>query len=565
MDLHEISLRLQEGNAKAVRSLVMQAVSEGIPAQDILQKGLLDGMSVVAEQFKNNEIFVPEVLVIARAMNRGMSILKPLMVPKDTEYVGRVCVGTVCGDLHDIGKNLVKLMMEGQGLEVIDLGTDVPAETFVKTAVERDCQVICCSALLTTTMIVMEDVVRECEKAGIRDKVKIMIGGAPVTETYCRQIGADAYTPDASSAAAKALEFCRAQNRSALTHRERMELTFAHREGDRVPVYPILGGVCRKLVGADYPTWSTDPVVCADSFLAAADRYDLDCLITMIDLSVECDAWGQKLIYPMNEAAHPDYDNVLIRKVSDYGKIVRADYRKSSRMMMQLEVCRRLVKEKKGEMPVIAFVFGPLGTLSMMRNPRDLFLDLYDAPEAVRHATWCVAETLSDYAAALCDAGVDAIMWDTLYASASIMSKEMWRNTEGGPMKMLAQTVRDHGCVNMIHNCGRKCYFDAQIEAVGPAAISFLYPPDDCADYAECKAKYGDRLTLMGAVMPSHAIIGTDEQWDEQCREQIDAMAAGGGFILATGCEYPANASLDRLSRMIEIAKNYGRYGEKLQ
>jgi len=114
--------------------------------------------------------------------------------------------------------------------------------------------------------------------------------------------------------------------------------------------------------------------------------------------------------------------------------------------------------------------------------------------------------------------------------------------------------------MNMIHNCGQRIYFDAQIEAVDPVAISFLYPPDDCADYAECKAKYGDRVALIGAVTPANAVIGTDEEWDEQCRSQIDAMAAGGGFMLATGCEYPANATFDRAQRMIDIAKTYGAY-----
>lgn len=126
------------------------------------------------------------------------------------EAIGKVCIGTVKGDLHDIGKNLVKMMMEGKGLEVVDLGTDVDPETYVKTAIDQNCQIICCSALLTTTMPVMEAVVKEAEKAGIRDKVKIMIGGAPVTEAFCRQIGADKYTPDAASAADTAVAFCRA-------------------------------------------------------------------------------------------------------------------------------------------------------------------------------------------------------------------------------------------------------------------------------------------------------------------------------------------------------------------
>ena len=208
MDLQEISLQLQAGKAKIVKTLVQQAIDEGIPAQKILEEGLLAGMNVVGVKFKNNEVFVPEVLVAARAMNQGANLLKPLLMESGVKTSGKVCIGTVQGDLHDIGKNLVKMMMEGKGLEVIDLGTDVAPETYVRTAIEENCRIICCSALLTTTMGVMADVVKAAEEAGIRDKVKIMIGGAPVTEAFCQQVGADAYTPDATSAAEKAVEFC---------------------------------------------------------------------------------------------------------------------------------------------------------------------------------------------------------------------------------------------------------------------------------------------------------------------------------------------------------------------
>ena len=207
--LTEISANLQIGKAKVVKELVEQAIAQGIPAKDILEQGLLSGMGVVGEKFKNNEIFVPEVLVAARAMNTGAQLLKPLLAEQGVAASGKACIGTVKGDLHDIGKNLVKMMLEGKGLEVVDLGTDVSPETFVQTAIDQDCQIICCSALLTTTMGVMADVVKEAEKQGVRDKVKIMIGGAPVTDAYCKQIGADAYTPDAASAADVAIEFCK--------------------------------------------------------------------------------------------------------------------------------------------------------------------------------------------------------------------------------------------------------------------------------------------------------------------------------------------------------------------
>ena len=208
MDLQEISLQLQAGKAKIVKTLVQQAIDEGYPAQQILEEGLLSGMNIIGVKFKNNEVFVPEVLVAARAMNQGAALLKPLLARDGVKASGRVCIGTVQGDLHDIGKNLVKMMMEAKGLEVIDLGIDVAPETYIKTAIEENCQVICCSALLTTTMGVMADVVKAAEAAGIRDKVKIMVGGAPVTGEFGDQVGADAYAPDATSAAEAAAAFC---------------------------------------------------------------------------------------------------------------------------------------------------------------------------------------------------------------------------------------------------------------------------------------------------------------------------------------------------------------------
>ncbi len=205
--LEEISEQLQAGKAKIVKQLVQQAIDEGLGAKEILDDGLLSGMDIIGAKFKANEIFVPEVLVAARAMNQGAAILKPLLKEAGAENVGKVILGTVQGDLHDIGKNLVKMMMEGKGLEVIDLGTDVAPETYVQAVKDHeDCHVIGCSALLTTTMAVMEQVVKAFEEAGMRDQVKIMVGGAPVTAEFCEKIGADVYTPDAATAAEEAVK-----------------------------------------------------------------------------------------------------------------------------------------------------------------------------------------------------------------------------------------------------------------------------------------------------------------------------------------------------------------------
>ena len=204
--LEEISSFMQQGRAPKVKELVSQALEEGIPAKDILEQGLLAGMSVVGEKFKNNQVYVPEVLIAARAMNAGVLILKPYLTEEGVEATGTVVLGTVKGDLHDIGKNLVKMMMEGKGLNVIDLGVDVAPEKFVEQAVTHNADIIACSALLTTTMGEMKNVVDLVRSKNL--DFKIMIGGAPINDNFCKTIGADYYTPDAESAADKALEIC---------------------------------------------------------------------------------------------------------------------------------------------------------------------------------------------------------------------------------------------------------------------------------------------------------------------------------------------------------------------
>lgn len=206
--LQEMSALLQQGRAPKVKELVNQALEEGISPKQILEEGLLAGMSILGEKFKNNEVFVPEVLIAARAMNAGVEILKPHLVSEGIEAKGTVVLGTVKGDLHDIGKNLVKMMLEGKGLDVIDLGVDVAPETFIAKAKEVNAQIICCSALLTTTMGEMKNVVDKAKEEGIRDSVKIMVGGAPVTQQFCESIEADVYTLDAASCADEALKLC---------------------------------------------------------------------------------------------------------------------------------------------------------------------------------------------------------------------------------------------------------------------------------------------------------------------------------------------------------------------
>lgn len=208
----ELSAAVQKGDVTIVSDLCNEMLKENFSAKEILDNGLLFGMEIIGEKFKNNEVFVPEVLMAARAMNAGLEILKPYLTDTDSEPIGKAVLGTVKGDLHDIGKNLVKIMMEGRGIEVIDLGTNVPPEKFVDTAIKENAQIIGCSALLTTTMPIMKEVVNNAVEKGVRDDVIIMIGGAPVTQEFCDNIGADFYSPDAASAAQGAVELLTAKN-----------------------------------------------------------------------------------------------------------------------------------------------------------------------------------------------------------------------------------------------------------------------------------------------------------------------------------------------------------------
>ncbi|MDR3052369.1 MAG: corrinoid protein [Coriobacteriales bacterium] len=210
--IDDISTAVQAGKKKDVEALVQQALDEGLTAQQILGGGLLAAMDIIGPKFKNNEVFVPEVLVAARAMNAGTALLKPYLAEEGGEPLGKALIGTVKGDMHDIGKNLVRMMIEGKGIEVEDLGVDVPVETFVSYVQEHEeLDLVCFSALLTTTLPALKEAVMAIKEAGLGDRVKILVGGAPVTQEYADEIGADGYAPDAGSAAAVAAELITAQ------------------------------------------------------------------------------------------------------------------------------------------------------------------------------------------------------------------------------------------------------------------------------------------------------------------------------------------------------------------
>jgi corrinoid protein of di/trimethylamine methyltransferase len=207
-DFEKIAEAVIAGQIEEVAELSQKFVDEGVEPSEIIKKGLVGGMDVVGARFKKNEMFVPEVLISAKAMHSGMDVVKPLLSESESSSAGTFVIGTVKGDLHDIGKNLVAMMVEGAGFDVVDLGIDLPTDEFVEAIKEHKPDVLGLSALLTTTMPAMEEVIEALEEAGVRDKVKVILGGAPVTEDFTQEIGADGYAPDGSVATDLVREFC---------------------------------------------------------------------------------------------------------------------------------------------------------------------------------------------------------------------------------------------------------------------------------------------------------------------------------------------------------------------
>jgi len=205
--LKKISDTLYDGDEEAMPGLVQEAIENGFSAQEVLD-AMMAGMAIVGDEFSRDELYIPEVLCSCHAMMEGSKVLKPLLTDEDSKSIGTVILGSVQGDMHDIGKNLVGMMFEGRGLKVIDIGIDVPAEKFVEAAIKHKADIVACSILLTTTMPETPKVVKAFVDAGIRDKVKIMIGGAPITQEFCDRMGCDAYAKDAGGAVAIAMELC---------------------------------------------------------------------------------------------------------------------------------------------------------------------------------------------------------------------------------------------------------------------------------------------------------------------------------------------------------------------
>ncbi len=338
---------------------------------------------------------------------------------------------------------------------------------------------------------------------------------------------------------------------------ERLTRTLAHQPTDRLPVYPFVNSISRKALGISYAEWTTDVDKCAACIIQTTDALDLDCILTFVDLSVEAADFGQDLLYFDDQAVCPDHNRRAIEDEDAYETLQPLDPKTTPRMRKHIALAEKLVAARGQEKPVIGFVFGPFGVLTMLRGQEDLFVDCMVAPELVHPALQAITQTTIALCDALIDAGVYAVMIDTLYASAAVMREDMWQEFEGTYIQQICDHIHARGCRVMLHNCSESPYLEAQIERMHPCLISFWHVPHGCISYAEAKQKFGGSIALMGGIDPTWLATASLDAVRQASQKAVDTLASGGGFVLATGCEYPAYVNQDKASVMVEVAKAY--------
>ena len=345
---------------------------------------------------------------------------------------------------------------------------------------------------------------------------------------------------------------------------QRVAAALTYQEPDRVPAAPLVCGASHRVAGITYGEWSKCENVEAmvQGHVDSLELIGHDGVVALVDLSVEAGDFGQEVIFPEFDTAHPNYDNPMIKNPKeDYKKICKIDPKKSKRMKGVIDMVAGLSKKIGQTHAIVGFVYGSLGTLSMIRGPENFFMDLMEYPDEVKGALEIMDEVLLEYAKAQLEAGAHSICYDNLYASQSILSKELWQKFESKGMLQICEAVKKSGALVSHHNCGNGIYFDMLQKWGCPHAISHAYVADDVDSWEEHKKKWGGQIATIGWMPPGPvAMLGTPEEIEEEAKAEIEIGKPGKGYIFATGCEYPPNAPLAHAKWMVDAAKKYGVY-----
>lgn len=620
--LNQLAEAVVDGDDDLAEELAQKSLADGVDPYDAIVNGLARGMAIVSDQYEKGEAFVPNLLLASGAMYAGMDILAPHMKAAESGLQAVGVIGTIEGDVHDIGKNLVKTMLSAGGFKMIDLGADVPIEKFIETAKENKADLISMSALMTTTMTNMEKVIEILQEEGIRDSLIVMVGGAPVSEEYAAGIGADSTHPDAmhanawASEAVKELEPKEARwsdvkinlgkikyreilakkvvsekvdigletankikeefesigvkSKEEMTHIDRTVSAMSDKKVDRLPVYPLACGVLRKFAGVNYRDYATKAEPFTQSAFLGCKYLDLDMFVGLADLSATSADFGCKIKYPEDDTPSSE------GHIKDYEKIEVPELKKGTRGY-ELVMASKMAKEKLNKelnTPFVGFHEGPLLTLTQLMGADRILMDMKTQPDVVLEAV----QKCTDYVCQLSElffseGACDALCIDNLWSNNVIMSEQdYWKFDGKFVFDQHIPIFKKYNQPYVIHNCADAVHFDTQIKKFGTSLYSYAYyeksKEKGSKNYADLIPKYGDMCCMMGEIDPVEFIDGSAAGVQKVTNDTrnllqnvMPVLKENGyqsKYILSTGCEIPPGGPLSTVQAMVNTVKELG-------
>ncbi|KKH47018.1 methyltransferase [Methanosarcina sp. 1.H.A.2.2] len=599
-----------EGDDELAEELAQKALDEGVDAYDAIIHGLSRGMLIVSEQYEKGEAYVPQLLIASTAMYAGMDILTPHVKVEGAEKPAVLVIGSVEGDVHDIGKNLVKTLMSAAGFKVIDLGADAPLEKFVEAAKENKADIISMSSLMTTTMTGMEEVIEMLQEEGLRDAVKVIVGGAPISEDFAEKIGADAMRHDASSATEWALEavktlpaseerwseqqiaLARTKYRkilaakvpktsvdigrvtaekvmkefdavvpkfvSTMTKAERFTAAFQDKNVDRLPIAPLACGVSRKFVPCTYKDYSTNAEKYAECVYTGIKYFNLDTFVGLTDLCVDAADFGADVRYPEEDTP------AAKGHLEDYEKLEVPDLKEGTRAH-NLVMGNKFATEKAHSLnaTMTALIEGPMVALTQIMGASRVLADIKTNPDVVKKGLEKTTEYVENIMKMMFEeAQPDNLCMVTLWTNNFILSADEYMMTEGAVMQnRIAPLYKRYNKPVVIHNCSDAPHWDL-IHKWDTKAYSYTYYPHEAdkgsKDYRYLINNHGKETMFMGQTSPimfldnsPEGIKNIQENTMQLMEGVLNTLKDNGmqsKYVISTGCEVPPGAPCDSVT-----------------
>ncbi|WP_406662356.1 uroporphyrinogen decarboxylase family protein [Methanolobus sp. ZRKC3] len=620
--LNQLAEAVVGGKVTAVEELSNKVLAEGLDPYEAIIDGLAKGMVIVSDRYEKGEAFVPHLLVASKAMYKGMDILSPHIKSQEGHVPAVGVIGSIEGDVHDIGKNLVKTMLSAAGFNMIDLGADVPIEKFVEVVKENKADLLSMSALMTTTMVNMEKVIEMLQEEGIRDAMTIMVGGAPVSEEFAASIGADSTHNDAMLATDWAKEAVKAMSPSAdrwsdvniglakvkyreilskkkvksktdvgletakeiiaefeqvavkdkeeMSHMDRTLNAMGDKKVDRLPVYPLACGSLRKFANVSYKEYALEPNAFRDSAFLGTKYLDTDMFVGLIDLSATSSDFGCKIKYPEDDT--PSSEGHL----DDYEKIEVPDVRNGTRSY-ELIQASKIAKEKLNKelnVPFVGFHEGPLLTLTQLMGADRVLMDMKTNPDVVLEAV----QKCTDYICQVSELffeedACNALCIDNLWSNNVIMDEaDYWKFDGKFVYDQHLPIFKEYDQPYIIHNCADAVHYDTQITKFGTQLYSYAYYPKlrgkGSQGHMDLIPKYGQECCMMGEINPVDLMDGSPEgvqkiknDTEQLLRSVLPTLKDNGlqsKFVMSTGCETPPAGPLSTVKAMVDVVKELG-------